>query len=98
MDGDLTQEDFQKCVNQTCQVHHESNSLELQLIECRKLSPSGRRGGRREPFALLFHGPKTPILPQRMYRFDFLQLGIVEIFIVPIGPDGSGMQYEAIFA
>ena len=85
-------------MNQTCQVHLGSNSLEMQLVECRKLSIPGRSDGSREPFALLFRGPKTPVLPQRMYRFDFEQLGAVEIFIVPIGPDDFGMQYEAIFA
>jgi len=37
-------------------------------------------------------------LPQRMYNFDLGQLGSFDIFIVPIGPDSSGMRYEAVFA
>jgi hypothetical protein len=97
MPGGVTEEDFAKCVNQTCQVHHGSDRLEMQLVECRKLSVPGRSGGLRVPFALLFRGPKTPVLPQRMYQFDFEPLGAVEIFIVPVGPDEAGMRYEAIF-
>ena len=98
MQGALTQEDFAKCVNQACQVHHGPKNVEMQLIECRKLHNPGARAGHREPFALLFRGPKTPILEQRMYLFDFQHLGPVEIFIVPIGPDELGMRYEAVFA
>jgi hypothetical protein len=93
----LTHEAFAKCLNQKCQLHHGLVKLEMELIECRKLGAPGPNQGQREPFALLFRGPRGPILPQRTYQFDFGQLGTLEIFIVPIGPDESGMQYEAIF-
>ena len=92
-----THQDFAKCVNQKCRVFYESGSVEMELTECRKAGVLGRKDGPREPFALLFRGPKTPVLPQRIYRFDFEQLGAIEIFIVPIGRDESGMSYEAIF-
>lgn len=97
MSAGPTQEDFAKRVNRACQVRHSSGSVEMHLLECRKLNSPGR-SGHREPFALLFRGPKAPVLPQRIYQFDFEDLGSVEIFIVPIGPDDSGMRYEAIFA
>lgn len=94
----ITQEDFAKCVNQTCQVHHGTSTLEMRLVECRKLDRSTHGGVYREPFALLFRGPKSPVLPQQTYQFDFGSLGSMEIFIVPIGADDAGMQYEANFA
>ena len=56
-----------------------------------------RDTGGREPFALLFVGPPEPILPQRIYVFQHPGLGQFEIFIVPIGVDGEGTRYEAIF-
>jgi len=93
----LTHETFTKCLNQKCQVHHQHGNLEMELIECRKLGARGRNESQREPFALLFRGPKGPILSQQTYQFDFEHLGTLEIFIVPIGPDESGVQYEAIF-
>ena len=55
---------------------------------------------RPDPFALLFHGPLAPIAPQQIYEMNHPQLGKVEIFIVPIGPDKKtrqNMRYEAIF-
>ena len=59
--------------------------------------PGGIPNGRR-PFALLFHGPLTPILPQAMYRFEHPAFSPLGIFIVPVGPQGDRMRYEAIFA
>ena len=93
----LTHEDFAKSVHRKCHVHHGSLTLEMELIECRKLSTSARNEAQRQPFTLVFRGPKTPVLSQRMYPIEFQELGTLEIFIVPVGPDESGMQYEAIF-
>jgi hypothetical protein len=49
------------------------------------------------PFAIVFLGPPSPILPQRIYRFEHDGIGAIEIFIVPIGRDDDGVRYEAIF-
>ena len=99
MPGDaiLTHEIFSKCAKQKCKVQHPDGPLEVELVECRKLTLPGRSGAQREPFALLFRGPATPVLPQRIYAIEFSGLGTVEIFIVPIGPESGFMQYEAIF-
>jgi hypothetical protein len=59
-------------------------------------SPEAPR--RRAPFALLFRGPMTPMLPQRIYPLEHVQLGAFELFLVPVGPDQHGMCYEAVFA
>lgn len=68
----------------------------LALVEA---TPRGRTAaGAREPFALLFHGPLEPVLPQAIYRFEHPALGPLDIFIVPVGPDDSRMRYEAIFS
>ena len=52
----------------------------------------------RAPFSLLFCGPLAPLLPQRIYPLQHAELGVLEIFIVPLGPDDAGMRYEAVFA
>jgi hypothetical protein len=54
-------------------------------------------GGGRVPFSLLFRGPRTGVLPQRTYRIAHAALGEFPLFLVPIGPDGAGMRYEAAF-
>ncbi len=51
----------------------------------------------RMPFSLLFRGNHTPLLPQQIYHIVHDALGALDIFLVPIGPDQQGMQYEAIF-
>ena len=51
----------------------------------------------RVPFSLLFRGPRTPVLPQRIYTLAHAQLGTFDLFLVPTGPDSGGMCYEAVF-
>jgi len=36
-------------------------------------------------------------LPQRTYDLVHPELGTLQIFIVPLGPQGGEMRYEAIF-
>lgn len=36
-------------------------------------------------------------VPQGIHRVEHEQLGSLEIFLVPLGPDQQGMRYEAIF-
>jgi hypothetical protein len=55
---------------------------------------------RAEPFSLIFHGPLTPYANQACYELKNSELGSMEIFLVPLGPDKpskSQMQYQAIF-
>lgn len=51
----------------------------------------------RKPFTLLFHGPHSPIAPQRTYRFAHATIGEFDLFIVPVGPDQAVQRYEAVF-
>ncbi|MGH8568636.1 MAG: DUF6916 family protein [Gammaproteobacteria bacterium] len=53
--------------------------------------------GRRDPYSLVFRGPASPILPQWIYRLRHERMGDLELFLVPIGPHGEGVRYEAIF-
>jgi hypothetical protein len=93
----LTREDFEKCVNRNFHVQHGDHALELELVECRAL-PSGRRkDATREPFSVIFRGPLHPVLPQQIHAVSG-PMETLEIFMVPIGPDQMGMQYEAIFS
>ena len=69
----------------------------LTLVEVTDLARPEAPGPRRSPFSLVFRGPMKPVLAQRTYALEHASLGRLEIFIVPIGPDASGMRYEAIF-
>ena len=92
----LTREVFLPRVGETFRVAE--TGADLVLAEAASLAVHGASAGpRRAPFSLLFRGPKQPVLPQRIWALENEALGRLEIFLVPIGPDREGMQYEAIF-
>lgn len=59
--------------------------------------PAEASGEARAPFSILFRGPLQPLLPQRTYALSHEALGSFDLFIVPIGQDEEGTQYEAVF-
>ena len=72
-------------------------TLTLNAITPLGPAPAGAEGPRRAPFSLLFHGPLSPILPQRIYHVEYEAIGAFDLFLVPLGPDPAGMRYEAVF-
>lgn len=72
--------------------------LELEVASVTGAGPHDLASGlSRAPFSVVFHGPLEPVLPQRIYRLRDDELGDLDLFLVPIGPEGDAMQYEAIF-
>jgi|RhiMetdeSRZDD1v2_1073273.scaffolds.fasta_scaffold219416_2 hypothetical protein len=52
----------------------------------------------REPFSIVFRGPHTPPLQQKMYRVEHKTIGVIDdLFIVPVGITQAGLFYEAVF-
>src|SRR5262245_24991475 len=51
-----------------------------------------------EQFSILFRGPLDRVLSQGMCRMEHAALGRLVLFIVPIGLDAQGMQYQAVFS
>lgn len=69
-----------------------SSSLKLASLERHAQSNSPRA----EPFTLVF--VSELVLDQRIHELHHPELGAMQIFLVPIGPDPSGqLRYEAIF-
>jgi hypothetical protein len=95
---DFTAETFSSRTGDSFRISvDESNALQAELIEVVAFDPPADASRARVPFSIVFRGPSEPILPQRIYRFEHGTLGAFDLFIVPIGPDESGMQYEAVF-
>ena len=57
--------------------------------------PQGRT---RNQFSLVFTGPIDTILSQGTVSLVHRELGELGLFLVPLGPRGDVMQYEAAFA
>ena len=91
--SDLTLDQFADCVGERYDLVLEGEKLPLTLETAYELPRSVREAG---SFRLSWRGPVEPILPQAIYR---LERGgeAYEIFIVPIGCDDRGTEYEAIF-
>jgi hypothetical protein len=92
----ITKETWVNHLDEEFQVHALSDQpLPIKLAA---VSGYGRRmGGGREAYSLLFYGPLQPVLPQRIYPISHAEVGELEIFLVPIGPQAEGMGYEAVF-
>jgi hypothetical protein len=46
---------------------------------------------------VLFQGPATPLLPQRIWKLEHPRLGAFDLFLTPLGVNESGATYEAVF-
>lgn len=83
-------------------VLDQENSLEAELIEAKALksylTDDDPEFIRRDPFCLLFRGPKDFYLPQRTYTVEHSTVGRVEMFLVPVVPDRHGSRFEATFS
>ena len=94
--ADLRLEDFAGRVGERFELRFDDATIELVLSEAR---PSGSGPpGMRDPFALLFRGPRDPQLPQSSYRLAHPELGEHVLFLVPVGQEAEHMLYEAVFS
>jgi len=69
--------------------------LELVNVVVRPSGPNEEAG--MERFSAFFRGPSNTFLPQGTYEMTHPQMGKVLIFLVAIGQDGKGYEYEAVF-
>jgi hypothetical protein len=94
----LEQSDFAPFENQTFLIGDDSGGrVKAELVELKELASETVNGAKRKPFSLVFRCPKDCQLGQRTYEVEHPKMGRLEIFLVPIGPDGRGMCYEAVF-
>jgi hypothetical protein len=95
-----TRADFTPFLNQIFTVRLDGiEPIVLELTEVAEPG-SGRAESspRRRPFSLLFLGPVSrQYLLQGTYRLEHDQLGALDIFLVPLGPEHGRMRYEAVF-
>lgn len=84
----LTVADFETLRGQRFRI---AEAFDAELVEVTEIP---REPGGRAPFSFVFEGGPTPPLPQAIYPVHHHELGTIEIFLVPIGPD----RYEAVFS
>ena len=101
---ELKSETFSGHVGETfTATPQEGEPFELVLTSCEE-TPYGsaeewREAFQRVPFSLLFHdADASRFLPQQIVSLRHPDLGELELFIVPLGPDERGMRYEAVIS
>ena len=95
--ADLRLASFQPHVGSVFRLPEEE--IELELIEAADLGHEGESDDaeRRRPFSIVFRGPAEPPLEQGIRKLDHAEIGVLTVFLVPLGPDDRGMRYEAVF-
>lgn len=75
----------------------DGTSLILNLSLAEALPVSNFPGRQREPFQLRFNGPGNALLPQQTYVVQHPSLGLIQLFLVPIGREGEAYIYQSVF-
>ena len=89
----LTLEEFKPLEGGSFELVLGDRTIPFTLARVRTLPASGREG---DAFILDWLGPYEPVLPQNIYAFRHGEEEY-EMFIVPVGRDRGGAQYEAVF-
>ena len=90
----FTIDTFAGHVNTKFLMHYgDSQTAELELTSVTDAGSSPRQ----IQISLLFQGPDTAPIAQGTYKLEHDKLGALDIFLVPIGKDANGVQYQAIF-
>jgi hypothetical protein len=93
-----TMPEFEAHLNEQFMVTLSDRSLyPLTLVEVSPLPHHDAPRARRDPFQVKFRGPGPGYLPQQMHEMHNTSLGECSLFLVPIGREGDGFVYQAVF-
>jgi hypothetical protein len=101
--GQLGYATFSALVKTRFRVRADAASrIELELTHVRQIQPARPPVGagpaaQNECFSLLFNGPAFRFLDQGTYELEHDQMGQFSLFMVPVGKNQQGFQYEAVF-
>lgn len=90
----LRMDDFAPHCDSGFEMQTADGVVPLKLVKVAPAGASGRTGG---AFSLLFTAPAGTSVPQAIYPVSHPVFGLIEIFLVPIGPLQGGSGYQAIF-
>ena len=94
MSASLTHENFAAQLHTKFRVQvDEANAVDLVLAEVSELKTLPGQ----EQFSIVFQGPLETFLAQGGRQLEHKEMGDFELFLVPIGQNENGYQYEAVF-
>ena len=89
----ISQENYRKALNTNFTIELNEQSFQLTLIECSDQTSNDVPAFER--FSLVFES-SDPLLNQSTYSLHHSDLGVNELFLVPIHGDDEVFQYEAV--
>ena len=95
--ADVTVETFAGREGESFSIQFADATLDLTLAAVEPAPGEWGAGQGRTAFSVAFDGPTEHVLPQGIWPLDHEELGRIELFLVPLGPEGEAMQYEAVF-
>ena len=87
-------EDFSALAGAGFELRADAGVVPLKLAKVDPAGNSGRPGG---AFSLIFVAAQGPWLPQAIYPLAHPALGVIEMFLVPVGSAFGGNAYQAVF-
>lgn len=91
----LRPEDFEPLIGHSLAVEVHGGTLACELKQVNRLPQHSLRANL--PFALILRGPRNQPLAQGTHPLQHPEHGRLNVFMVPIGPDGTGLGYEITF-
>jgi hypothetical protein len=92
----LTAADFESLPERRIVLLRGEQRIVLDVVEVRTLAQHAPRNV--APFSVtLRESSARTSLPQGTFRYEHPLHGALDLFTVPVGPDGQGMCYEIIF-
>jgi len=89
-----TRDAFAGCLNTGFHVMDGSTAVfDLELAEVSELKVVPRQ----QIFSIIFRGPASRLLPQRIYRLKQDTLGEMDLFLVPVARKEESILYEVVF-
>lgn len=101
MPVDLELEAFKPLVGNTFRVSPSEGEPFDVVLAAAEPTPYGdpsTYNGRKMPFSLLFLAETGAHVQQQICRFTHPDHGDTELFVVPLGPEGEAMRYEAVIS
>jgi hypothetical protein len=90
----VTMADFEALRGRTLRISANGETMDIVIAELNAVTGPQRPGG---AFSVVFRGPRQPVVEQATHRIEVDGAPAMELFLVPLGPDGEGMLYEAVF-
>lgn len=96
MPDEITPETFVDHVNKTFRVICVEGTLDVELTEVMVHEDPGIEG-LRQPFTLIFRGPKDRVLSEGLYKVENDDAGSVDLYVIPIMSPGDYQDYQVVF-